>query len=942
MTPLTAPEQFERFGPLLRYLRVRAQLSQRALALAVGYSEAHLSRLEQGQRRPDPDAVRAHFLPALDLERDTRWAARLLSLAVAEHAALPSSGVSPARPQHTSTSETVAPSAEPVASLLTTKLYRPPQRPNSVRRVELLARLDAILVTPLTLVLAPAGFGKSSLVSAWLEEVQRLGHPRMGGRSPSPAPPPRGAWLSLDAGDNDPTVFVRYLAAALGTAAPGSADGALTLLDGPQPPPLAALVTALVNGLAALPHEGVLVLDDYHSIVAPAIHDLLAALLERLPPRLHVVITARSEPPLPLARMRARGQLLELRATALRFHADEAEAFLRTTMGLSLEAGTAAALAAHTEGWVAGLQLAGMALREEADPAAFVAAFTGTNRYVLDYLLEEVFARLPAHLQRFLLQTSVLERLSGPICDAVLGVETQSGDSYSQLLLRELEQRQLFLVPLDTEWRWYRYHHLFAEAMRARLREGLPAEQIEELYRRAAFAEPSPERSVGYLLDGQLWNEAGARIEALGEALLAQGEHITLQEWLGRLPAPERTRPRLQLLHGIASARQGQAARAEASLAAALEGSRAQGDLEVQGMALTELALLALIRGEAHRSLERFEQARTLPAPPHLRAQTLLYATGVYLITDRLEELESNTAELLALLGHSDDPRLLIPFLLGANALVSGVFSQLTLLEQLCRRGLALLTTTTRLPGASAQAALALIAWQRGHLDEALQMSEQVLAAWERVGAYGTIAPQMLCIAAGVATVRGDLERAAEILEEALRQAHEGELYAISRPGLLYALARVRWQQGRPEAVRRLAAEVSAGSSPRFGAFTDVIGALTYGLADLAEGALDRAEAAFGEVAGREGAVGLMPAFGSAYPLRAHLELAAGRPERARVLLEPLLTRCARDDTPGRLLFEGPYIVPLLRLAVAGAAPAPIATRTLAIWEAQQLTGRVA
>jgi LuxR family transcriptional regulator, maltose regulon positive regulatory protein len=604
-------------------------------------------------------------------------------------------------------------------------------------------------------------------------------------------------------------------------------------------------------------------------------------------------------------------------------------------MGLPLEAGAAAALAARTEGWVAGLQLAGLALRDEADPAAFVAAFAGSNQYVLDYLLEEVFARLPAHLQRFLLQTSVLERLSGPICDAVLGIETQPGDSYSQLLLRELEQRQLFLVSLDTERRWYRYHHLFAEALRARLRDGLPAEQIQELYRRAALAEPSPERTVGYLLEGRLWEEAGARIEVLGEALLAQGEHITLREWLQRLPAANSTRPRLQLLHGIASGRHGQLDRAEALLASALAGSRAQGDVEGQGMALTELALLALLRGEADTSMERFEQASKLPLPPHLRARTLLYATGVYLITDRLEELERNAVELLALLSHTDDSHLLITFLLGANALASGVFSQLAPLELLCRRGLALLNIPTRLPGVSAQAALALIAWQRGRLDEALHGSEQVLAAGEQVGGYATLAPQMLSVSAGVMAVRGELERAGALLEEALRHAHGG-LYDVSRPGLLYALARVRWQQGRPAAVRRLAAELGATPSPRFGAFTGVIGTLVNGLAALAEGALDRAEVAFDEVAAQEAAVGLMPAFGSAHPLRAHMALAAGRPAEARALLEPLLTRCTRDDTPGRLLFEGPYIVPLLRLAAAEGAPAPIAARTLAIWESQQ------
>ena len=329
--------------------------------------------------------------------------------------------------------------------LLATKLHAPQPRPGFLPRPRLLQRLADGMAGELVLVCAPAGFGKTSLLADWAR----------GGQRPV-------AWLSLDLGDNDPARFWRYVATALDPACSGIAQPVAALLRGPQPP-LEAVVTGLVNALAAQPDQVALVLDDYHLIQAAAVHHSLTLLLERQPVQLRLVLAGRADPPLPLARLRARGQLVELRADQLRFTPQETAALLGEAVGLDLPADSVAALAARTEGWVAGLQLAALSLQGRSDPAEFVATFGGSHRYVLDYLTEEVLARQPDQLVRFLSETSVLARLCGPLCQAV------TGRADSQQLLEQAERANLFLLPLDEVRGWWRYHQLFADLLRARL-----------------------------------------------------------------------------------------------------------------------------------------------------------------------------------------------------------------------------------------------------------------------------------------------------------------------------------------------------------------------------------------------------------------------------------------------------------------------------------------
>ena len=424
-------------------------------------------------------------------------------------------------------------------ALLATKLYVPGPRPGFVARPRLAGALGEGLARGLVLVCAPAGFGKTALLADWV---------RSGGRPV--------AWLSLDAADDDPVRFWRHVVAALDRARPGIGERAGPLL-GPPPPSFEALVTALINELAAQPGEDeiMLVLDDYHLVDAQPVHASLAFLLEHLPPGLRLVLASRSDPPLPLARLRAGGQLAELRAGELRFTAEEAAALLREAIGADLPGTAVAALAARTEGWAAGLQLAALSLRGQADPAGFVATFSGSHRYVLDYLAGEVLDRQSEEVRTFLLQTSVLERLSGELCDAV------TGRTGGQVMLEQVERANLFLVPLDEVRGWWRYHHLFADLLRARLQQQHP-DRLAALHRNAGAW--SAERGLAddavrhAVAAGEMTWAARLVEQYFDAAYNLRGEEATVQRWLAALPAElVLSRPRLLLAQAFLAATRG-------------------------------------------------------------------------------------------------------------------------------------------------------------------------------------------------------------------------------------------------------------------------------------------------------------------------------------------------------------------------------------------------
>ena len=415
---------------------------------------------------------------------------------------------------------------------LVTKLYIPPPRAKVVRRSRLLEKLNDGLHRRLTLISAPAGFGKTTLVSEWLAGCER----------PT-------AWLSLDAGENDPTRFLMYLVAALQTIASDIGEGVSGAIQSPQPPPIEAVLTALLNEINTIPEDFVLVLDDYHAIDAKPVDDTLTFLLEHLPSQMHLVITTREDPRLPLARLRARGQLTELRAADLRFTPAEAAEFLKGVMGLDLSAADIAALEDRTEGWIAGLQLAAISMQGRADTASFIEAFTGSHRFVLDYLVEEVLQRQPESARSFLLQTAILDRLSGPLCNAV----TEREDSGR--MLDALERSNLFVVSLDDKRHWYRYHHLFADVLQARLREEQP-KQVAELHRRASeWYEQNalPFEAIRHAFAAEDLERAAGLVELAARAMLANRQEERFVGWLKALPDElVRTRPVLGAYYAVA------------------------------------------------------------------------------------------------------------------------------------------------------------------------------------------------------------------------------------------------------------------------------------------------------------------------------------------------------------------------------------------------------
>ena len=411
------------------------------------------------------------------------------------------------------------------APILATKLFIPAGRPQLIYRHRLVEHLNAGLAARrrLTLIAAPAGFGKTTLLCDWIARSQRA-----------------AAWLSLDEDDNDPARFVLYVVAALQTLDPQLGTEARGLLETQPRPPVEMILTALINAIAQSPHSLLLVLDDYHLIEVGASHAALAFLLDHLPPQLHLALASRADPPLPLARLRARGALTELRAADLRFQPDEAASFLTQVMGLTLSAADIAALEQRTEGWIAGLQMAALSMQGRSDVAGFIQAFTGSHRYVIDYLVEEVLQRQPAEVRRFLLETAILDQLTGPLCEAVTG-QTEGGER-----LQALERSHLFVVPLDDQRTWYRYHHLFAEVLRARLRVEQPG-RAAELHRRASawYAQQGlPVEAVRHALAAEDYEQAANLIELAWPAVSRDRQDLVLQSWVKGLPDDQlRRRP---------------------------------------------------------------------------------------------------------------------------------------------------------------------------------------------------------------------------------------------------------------------------------------------------------------------------------------------------------------------------------------------------------------
>jgi ATP/maltotriose-dependent transcriptional regulator MalT len=663
--------------------------------------------------------------------------------------------------------------------LLATKFHLPRLRPDLLARPRLIDQLNRAAAHELVLVSTPAGFGKTTLLAEWARASER------------PV-----AWLSLDAGDNDPARFWRYVVGAVDRVHAGIGDRVLPLVNAPEQPTPEAVVTVLVNELAARAGECWLILDDYHLIESRPVHDSLAFLLERLPPHAHAVLASRSDPPLPLPRLRARGQLAELRAGDLRFTPEEVAAVLGETWGLDLPEESIAALEARTEGWVSGLQLAALALRGAADPARLVQEFAGSHRYVLDYLTEEVLERQPEDVKAFLLETSVLERLSGPLCDAV------TGRLDGQRMLEDLERANLFVVPLDAERRWYRYHHLFADLLRAHLHPAAP-DRVPELHRRAAgWAEAHGpiEDAVRHALAAGDDAWAARLVERSVDAVLRRGEGATLRRWLSMLPRQlVASHPRLCLVQAIAASNAGRLLAAEPLLQDA-ERALATGLGEPhefpagrEGSVLANVpAAITLLRashagyrGDAERVIELAQQAQAQLGEdergPRFACRWNL-ALGDWM-RGRLLEAERVFADIVAE-GRAAGATHLA---LSAGAVLGQVQraqGRLGVALRTYRQGLELAGEAGRpvvLSAGMAHVGIAQVLYERNQLDDALGHATEGIALCRQLTSTQPLATALATLA-WIRQARGDTAGARAAIGEAERAFPGREIVALHNP----------------------------------------------------------------------------------------------------------------------------------------------------------------
>ena len=626
-------------------------------------------------------------------------------------------------------------SARPITSelpLLETKLYLPTWSADRVSRPRLIDRIHP--QRKLTLVSAPAGFGKTTLLAEWIAAV----------------PTRPVAWVSLDQSDNDPAVFWIYLIAALQNIQPDLGERSLSLLRSQQPPPIESVLMTLLNELTAVEEAFALILDDYHAIETPAIHRGIGFLLNHLPPHMHLIVASRADPPFSLARFRSLGDLTELRASDLRFTPDEAAAFLNQGMGLEISAVEVAALEQRTEGWIAGLQLAALSLQGREDISDFVAAFSGDDRYIVDYLLEEVLQRQPDRVRHFLLQTAILERLSGSLCDAV------TNQTDGQKMLETLERGNLFIIPLDNKRQWYRYHHLFADVLLAHARMDGP-ERVPSLHRQASkwyeqhnlFSD-----AIRHALAAQDFERAADLIEQVWPTLRKRQQEVTVLSWMKGLPDPLiRDRPILSVVYALVLLHAGQLETVEARLQ------------------------------DAERRLAQLEQ----PIP----RQTVLGQDSTSQEAQRVRMHEALYRSLPASIANARAYR--------AQAL--GDFASTVTYAQ---QALSLLSPEDDYERGTTAAFLGLAYWANGNVKAAYQSFAEGLRVFQKLGGI-EIAVAATFILANMGMAQGFLRTAVKTCEQALElAAQQPEPMLQGMAEIHLALSEIRYEQGDLEAASQL------------------------------------------------------------------------------------------------------------------------------------------
>jgi LuxR family maltose regulon positive regulatory protein len=833
--------------------------------------------------------------------------------------------------------------------IVQTKLQPPRLRADLIARPRLLEALaEAGSSHRLTLVSAPAGYGKTTLLAALCQKAEG-GELKVEENEAQPSPPFRVAWLSLDEEDNDPTGFLNALIAALKRLNPTCALTAQSLLASmtnpaaEMPRVMGVLINDILETLAA---PFLLILDDLHTISEPGIYRALDYLLDHMPLPMRLMVGTRRDPPLALARLRSRGELAELRLAELRFTLDEATALLNEQLRLGLSAADLTTLHTRTEGWVAGLRLLAGSLQRMppiAERVAFISHLAQSNRHIFDLLAEQVLQRQEPTIQSFLLETSILSELTPASCQAVTGRQ-EAGS-----ILEELYHRNLFLVAIEPEseslpaysladslahpFLSYRYHDLFANFLRQRLARKMP-EQLLELHRRAAAAQTLPTRAISHYLAANLWAEAAQTIEQVGEPLLQQGWLASLQAWIQLIPAAEREkRPHLSYLLGVCALYQRELGSAAFYLEQALRGFETDGEPAAQGKTLAYLSDVAFFQADFPRGLALIERALACPIPPETRVQLLIERARIAQFGGDFAQADLDIAQALQVVQTSGNlsalRNLLEGYIQGFAARPGG----LDRLERLCREAEARLEEGGEMLQVVLDEQRAMISLYRGAPALALELAERALALGERLGGrppwqYTTM--QLTALMAHI--MYGHTEQAEGIIDQLLR--HQADFNTHPKQGFLYFLARSCWLRGRLQDLQRIYQQLRRLDMPAASPVTAMILAMLEGIVELAEGRYPTAERTLQKAVTLEGKLPFFNLFGSSRVLLAHLYWKWGLPEEALAEITRALAECEAQGAAGRILMEGAVAAPVLRLAVAGGRNAALAKRLLETLEA--------
>jgi LuxR family maltose regulon positive regulatory protein len=837
--------------------------------------------------------------------------------------------------------------------LAQTKFFPPLRRGDLIPRPSLLAALTAAVAAhTLTLISAPAGYGKTTLLADFRCQMSDVGFEWTGDdqignwqgpnlRGPLSTICKQAAWLSLDEEDNDPARFLAALAQALRTLQPDRGEIAGGLLwEAPNPTlQVREWVAGLINAIiGSLPQPFALVVDDLHLITEPAMYVALSYLLERAPPHLRLVIGTRHDPPLPLARLRARGQLAELRMVDLRFTAGETAQLLNDRLRLGLAAPDLAALYERTEGWPAGLRLLAGSLEQipnAAGRSAFIRDLAHTDRYVFDFLAEEVLERQEPAVRAFMLEISILNELTPARCHALTG----RGDAGA--ILEELYRRNLFLVNLpsptsqfttyqSTNQPTYRYHALFAEFLRRRLAQELP-ERVRALHRRAAESQPDPSRAIWHYLAAEMWGAAATRIEQIGAALLRQGLLATVNGWINVLPAAVRqSRAGLTHLLGVCAWLRGEPLVAIGFLEQALAQFEAAGDEAGQIMALTDLVPPLVMSARYGRVHEVSQHALAQRIGPASRVQ-LLMVRGIAEVTqDNCAAAQAHLEQALAITEAANDAETWAAQAIHCVSQFTVLPGAIDLVEHICAEA------TRRLGGQATPASMAaaarytLVHLLRGRPAEAIRAAELALALGEQLGSVSYLGGEATWALAQTYLSLGDYAAAAATLDQAhafFLQFPHGE---AALGALFYLRGMMAYHQGNQGELEHWLDQMRTTRIPGEWGMVETLRELLAAVAAIAAVRYDEAEALLRRVAHHQARIPTSARFGSGRSLLAHLRLRQGRDVDALAEFGGLLAVCERQGMPGRALLEGAAAVPLLRLAVARGVHGSLAGRLLA------------